>query len=130
MAGDSLTTCDGYHLASNRKVHRCEDGRIFGVAGLSTDAVKFRRYMLGGDETRPTMSDEFCALILNTDGTVDWMDKEWELVRYIVPAAIGSGQELAQGAMLAGANPGEAVAIAARLDRKTGGDIHIEGLPA
>ena len=127
MAGDSLTSANGYILAYGQKVHRSADGRIFGCSGLTTDCRKFQRYMIEGGE-RPTLTDEFRALILNKDGTVDWIDKEWEPVRYVLPAAIGSGGELAQGAMLCGKSPAEAVEIACKFDRNSGGDIHSETL--
>ena len=127
MAGDSLSSANGMVKAWRRKIHRAPDGRIFGCCGLSTEALKFTRYMLDGGE-RPILSDDFAALVLNIDGTVHWLDKELEPLNQNLPAAIGSGCELAQGAMLAGKTPREAVEIACIVDRNSGGDIHAETL--
>lgn len=127
MAGDSLTTGGGYVCRFAPKVFKAPDGRIFGGCGPVVDCLKFQSHMMSGGD-QPTLSDDFSALILNPDGTVDWIDKDFVPVRHIVPYAIGSGCEIATGALLAGASPAESVAIAMQRDTKTGGDITVEAL--
>lgn len=127
MAGDSLTSGSNTILRFAPKVLKAPDGRIFGCCGLVTDCLKFQAWMLNGGD-QPELTDDFDALILNTDGTVDWIDKNYTPVRYMVPHAIGSGSEYALGAMFMGADPAKAVEIAMIRDLSTGGDITSEAL--
>jgi hypothetical protein len=128
MAGDTLTTAGGYVVRHATKVFRTGDGRIFGCCGPSVDTLKFRAWMLDPVIEQPKLGDDFTALILNQDGSVDWIDCALVPVKSIAPAAIGSGCELAIGAMLAGATPAAAVGIAGQRDTATGGDITVEAL--
>lgn len=128
MAGDSLTTCGGYISRYASKVFRAPDGRIFGGCGPVVDCLKFQSYMMSGGD-QPTLDTDFFGLILNPDGQVDWIDKNFVPVRQIVPCAIGSGCEIALGAMLHGATPAESVAIAIQRDTTSGGEINDEALP-
>lgn len=129
MAGDSLASCNAYILNYAPKVHRTEDGKIFGCTGLQADAIKFREWMMYGQVTEPPTVDEgFGALVLNQDGSILSYGKDMTPCPWIAPAAIGSGDELAMGAMLAGASPERAVEIAMMRDRKSGGEITVEHL--
>ena len=125
MAGDSLTNAGGIVTRLAPKVHRLPDGRIFGCSGVTVDCLKFEAYLRDGGE-QPKVGDEWSALVLNTDGTVDYYDEGFIPVRYLLPAAIGSGREIALGAMYAGATPTQAVEIAAKVDTCTGGPITSE----
>lgn len=128
IAADSLISCMGTLLAFNKKLHRCSDGRIFGCTGLATHIIQFSNWMLAGcpDDGKPILREEFAALVLNPDGSVDYMDQELTPVPYAVPAAVGSGGAIALGAMLAGATPAKAILIAAERDRTTGGTVYSE----
>ncbi len=123
MAGDTQQS-NGHIFGFAVKVFRAPDGRIFGAAGPSADCRKFERWMMaGGDE--PKVSDKFAGIILNLDGTVDWIDEDWELIRIMTPCALGSGEYYATGAMEAGATPEQAVAISMKRDTGTGGEITV-----
>ncbi len=127
MAADTMVNAGGYFVGSHAKIVRTLAGGIAGGCGSTIDNVLFSRFMeQGGD--RPTLSDRFHGLILNADGSVDWIDERWEPIRYELPAAIGSGDGYALGAMLAGASPERAVAIAAERDLHTGREIVVLGL--
>lgn len=70
-------------------------------------------------------------MVLETDGTVTFFDDQMEAIfGYQVPTAIGSGCELAIGAMLMGADPKAAVEIAMSRDTRTGGEITVETVGA
>ena len=58
----------------------------------------------------------FCALVLNTDGSVDGFFDTPMGVEMGRVAALGSGLEFAMGAMYAGKSAKEAVEIACKLD--------------
>lgn len=127
MAGDSLTSAGTLMVRHAPKVFRCPNGQIFGCCGATTDAIKFQEYMVNGGE-KPTLTEDFSALILNVDGSVDWIDKEFVRVATAVPNAIGSGGEIALGAMLAGQTPEQAVQTAMLRDTNTGGEVTVEHL--
>jgi ATP-dependent protease HslVU (ClpYQ) peptidase subunit len=126
MAGDSYTSCgEGQLLATRRKVHRLKDGRIVGAAGPTTDCIRLLKWLDDGGE-KPTLGDCVSAVILNLDGTVDWVDNNFTVVSgNLIPYAIGSGGDIALGAMLAGASPEGAVRIAASRQLDCGGDITV-----
>lgn len=128
MAGDSQTTADKQRVASRPKVHRLKNGTIVGCSGHATDARAFVRWMDHESGDRPPIGESFEALLLRPDGTVEWIDHKFEPVEYLVPMAIGSGGDIALGAMLAGKSPKRAVKIAALRDSCTDGKITVESI--
>lgn len=124
MAGDTQTTGGNHRVSFRPKVHRAPDGRLFGSSGLTWCCERFARWMMEGGE-KPELDEDFCALVLNTDGSIDYYCRKFEPVRYQAPMAVGSGDDLAIGAMLAGKGPAEAVAIAIERDVRSGGDITV-----
>ena len=129
MAGDSLTTAGSLAVRHAPKVHRLSDGRIVGACGITAECVKIIRWLEGGGD-KPELSDDVAALVLNLDGTVCHIDHKLELLDYLVPCSVGSGGDIALGAMLAGRTPKEAVEISALRDTCTGGEItelHLTG---
>jgi ATP-dependent protease HslVU (ClpYQ) peptidase subunit len=131
MAGDGLVHdhCDVIVNTAHRKVHRLQDGRLAGGAGNSFDVTAWVGWLNGGKTADcPIESDRFSGLILNTDGSVLWVDHKGREELSPVPCSVGSGQDLAYGAMEAGASPEEAVRIACRRDIFSGGTITVEHL--
>lgn len=127
MAGDSLITCGGIIISEDsRKVHRLNDGSIIGTVGRTSDMISVVAWMNDPQLEKPKTVD-FCAIMINQDGAF-WAhdDLVWTPVQ--LPAAAGSGSELALGAMLSGASLSEAVSIAAKRDVYTGGRIYVEAL--
>lgn len=126
MAADGLVT-NGSDIAvefDGRKIWRLPDGSILGAAG-STDACEaVRRFLSGQDEKLDTLAD-FDAIRMMPDGSgLAYCDKGGEKpTRCTWPATIGSGGQLALGAMLAGASPKRAVEIACQRDTGSGGKI-------
>lgn len=128
MAGDSLTTAGNQVVARGPKVHKLSDGRIVGACGDTTECRALVHWLeTGGD--KPTFTGECEALVLHPDGAVEWISTELRPLRYIVPMAIGSGGDLALGAMLAGADPEEAVRLAIERQVDCGGDIVVHHRP-
>jgi ATP-dependent protease HslVU (ClpYQ) peptidase subunit len=125
MAADTHSSTGG--LIVNRsavKVTRAKDGSLVGVAGDCSGDALFRRWLDDGEQQDKLPNfrgaDEFVALVLRPDGRLDAFDSSLVPVEYQLPAAIGSGGQLALGAMLAGRSPAQAVAIAAQRDNATG----------
>jgi ATP-dependent protease HslVU (ClpYQ) peptidase subunit len=127
MAGDGLaarntliTTLDA------TKVAMLDDGRIVGTAGEKPCCRRFLAWLQDGG-ARPKLKD-LAALVLHPDGRLVYhTDSDPEGTVTGIPNAIGSGCEIAIGAMLAGLSPERAVEIAADRDVYTGGTITVFG---
>jgi ATP-dependent protease HslVU (ClpYQ) peptidase subunit len=125
MAGDGLATRSTLVTAFDaQKVTMLDDGRIIGAAGEKPDTRKFRAWLQDGGP-RPKLKD-LAALVLHPDGRLVYhTDSDPEGTATGIPNAIGSGCEVAIGAMLAGLSPEKAVEIAAARDVYTGGTITV-----
>jgi hypothetical protein len=127
LSADGRQTADGLIVSDKAiKLFHAKDGSAVGIAGNCASAVLARQWFEAGEDfgTIPKLEDkDFAALILRTDGRVQWMGVSFAAVDYEVPAAIGSGDEVAIGAMLAGKSPAEAVRIAATRVMSVGGSI-------
>jgi ATP-dependent protease HslVU (ClpYQ) peptidase subunit len=124
MAGDGLShSPEG--LVCNlevAKVRRLADGRIFGLAGSPFDLDPVEQWLNEGGEF-PPVNHDFDLLVLEPDGKVYSYNEHGYRTLELLPAAIGSGTELAVGAMEAGATPLAAVAIACKRQRGCAGTI-------
>lgn len=133
--------CDGHWMAAdgmvtnrNRviveldavKVRRLKDGSVIGYAGVYHIGEALRAF-LDGDTAEVEACGEWTAIRLMPDGSgLYYCDKHptsgapcsW-------PATLGTGGEMALGAMLAGATPKRAVELAAKRDTDTGGSITV-----
>jgi ATP-dependent protease HslVU (ClpYQ) peptidase subunit len=128
IAGDGLTLC-GWTIdqTDTVKVLRLADGRVFGTTGLASDKIVFGNY-LAGKSDKPDFSGRdtpFSALVLNTDGSVDWYGAECIAVPASIPTAIGCGSDFARAALVMGATSKEAVALACKLSAGCGGTITV-----
>ena len=122
MAADSRgTTGDIVTSSKAKKLHRLPDGSIIGSAGVTKDCLRAIDAIADGKE----YDGDYTLLRLMPDGKV----LKYECCTYgmesELPATIGTGREVALGAMLAGANPKRAVTIAASCDVYTGGDVSV-----
>jgi len=128
MAGDGRGHCRGTVITDDdRKVTRLPDGRIVGCCGSHSDASVFIDWLENGGE-HPKLDEDFGALVLMKTGAVEWYSGRPRPMTPQLPTAIGSGMDMAIGAMIAGRFPGEAVAIAAQRDIYTGGRITVEAI--
>lgn len=106
---------------SREKAQRLPDGSLLGCAGDSVDVEAFVKWLASGGK-RPKPSDKFSALHLTQDGLF-YYSETGDGIPCDPPFAIGSGCEVAMGAMDAGATPQEAVELASERDPFTGGKI-------
>lgn len=132
MAGDGRALIGQLITTDARvKIMHASDGSVVGVAGEASAGALVREWFAKGEDLTsiPTVKPgedpgtPFEALILRPDGRVEFMDWNFTAVEHEVPAAIGSGREVAIGLMLAGKTPAEAVAIVARRVATVGGVI-------
>ena len=132
MAGDGLLTCHGtIHGYAFLKVRLLSDGRIMGYCGNAYALEQWVDWVEDseGKELPAGDADSIEFLVLDTDGTCLCYNGYGQWYPQNLPAAIGSGANFALAAMRAGADPTEAVDIAAHLCTKTGGLITTEWIP-
>lgn len=128
MAGDGCVSGNGIrHALDFRKVFRLKDGRIVGCAGVSYAIPSFLTWLEAGGDL-PELNPDFEALVLHADGRCLSYNHKGYSIEQPTPAVTGSGGAIALGAMLAGASPAKAVAIACERDTGTGGTITAEVL--
>jgi hypothetical protein len=106
------------------KVSRLKDGSIIGCSGVYNinDALAA---LIEGEKTEVEACGEWDALRLMPDGSGRYYCDKHPTIGAPCswPATLGTGGELALGAMLAGKTPKQAVEIAAQRDTDTGGTI-------
>lgn len=105
------------------KLVRLADGSILGFAGTAVEQEVFAAWLNDGGK-RPKLG-AFEALRLMNDGSLLRYAQVLDPLPAEFPAAVGSGSDLALGAMLAGVSPQQAVEIAASRDIATGGTIAV-----
>ena len=135
IAADSLM-CYGSERAAQpvEKLIR-KDGRIFAVSGLGIPHVLVDWFLSGADPDKaPKVGGDsyWNLLVVEPDGSMKLLASTMPYAQEAKPPLVlGSGGEYALGAMLAGASPAAAVAIACKLHVHCGGDIkvmYIDGL--
>ena len=126
MATDSLATVNDIRIARKQKLYRI-NGDLVACAGRTGDAANFREWYANGGE-KPGVDDEFAALVLTKEG-IGWYDATCTKIAIDdAICAVGSGADLARGAMMAGASPGRAVEIACEYDVGSGPPVVAERL--
>jgi len=132
LAADSQITAGNRIITSQNavKIVRLSDGRLLGHCGQMRHMRPLIAY-LEGDSTRyPDMEKDATAIVVHVDGRVELHfgrhpDEAFEEEAEFY--AIGSGSELALGAMAMGATAIEAVNVAIRFDTSSGGEVkHLE----
>lgn len=127
MAGDGRSIDNTGSICSERvvKVRKLSDGSIIGLAGTPYHIEPLVEWFEAGAERAkfPSLTDEWDCMRLMPDGRclsygVGGFDTEDE-----VPASIGSGGDIAMGAMLAGLSAKEAVKLACMRHNECGGVI-------
>lgn len=132
MAGDTMTSSGGTLIATRSKVHVI-GGHLVGTAGEAAMALMFLEWFAINHtpgrrrQARPPhwpTGDRFEAVTVGADRVVThWSDRLHPIVLSARFHAIGSGLQLAFGAMAAGATAAQAVKIAMQFDPFTAGEI-------
>lgn len=123
FAGDGLSTRnDSVTRSNHKKVIRLDDGSIIGGSGRTTDIQRAVDALIEGSGAKA--SGDFNLLRLYPNGRLELYEGALDApIRVPPPQAIGTGSDLAMGAMLAGVDAYEAVKIASKVDIYTGGKI-------
>lgn len=127
LAADRRIDFDGVSDVETTKILKRRDGALCGTSGAVSLGAAFKRWFLKGEKgERPVLSangERANGLIIRPNGQLVVHDINGWYEAQAKFYANGSGWELAMGAMHAGATAEQAVAIAAKLDGRTGGDI-------
>jgi len=132
LAADSMITAGSRIVTSTNatKIVRLSDGRLFGHCGQMRHMKPLVAYLEGKSERYPDMEKDATAIVVHPDGRVELHFGRHPDEAFAEDAefyAIGSGSELALGAMAVGATSIEAVHAAIRFDTCSGGDVkHLE----
>jgi ATP-dependent protease HslVU (ClpYQ) peptidase subunit len=135
MACDSCWNNDGLRTSSLIKIRRLSSGALYGGAGDADDRtlvalldkVKTFERLPSREDLSDIMGD-FAAILVLPQGKIVMIEKDkkggevWEANRGMM--AIGSGGEIAIGAMASGKSAREAVAIACDWDINSKGPVH------
>lgn len=123
LASDTQVTSNGFRVGFASKIWRV--GRLLiGGAGSDCYTQKFRDWVRGGMEgDHPILKDIGNVFILRPDGEgVMWCDDGPFLIKEPF-WALGSGEQIALGAMHRGATAAEAVETAIAFDTRSGGKV-------
>jgi hypothetical protein len=123
MAADSQCT-RGTTPSPTTKLFRGPDGSVLGIAGDFNQALALIDFVCGRSESPPDFSGaDVTVLQLRRDGIWTY-DNSARPIRVDLPFfAVGSGGDIALGAMHMGAAPEQAVKAAIRFDVFSGGRI-------
>lgn len=124
MSCDSRTSFDnGEFFSCDDKIERIGDSLV-GCAGKVDSIFKFLRWFRNQEQERPDMADEeFCAVVLNKHGIFVYLNTTYPSRVHEPHFSIGSGSQAARAAMFCGKSPAEAVSIAIKCDRNSGGKV-------
>ncbi len=122
IASDSLMVGGYIDQVQAKKLWRIGD-KIVGGAGAYTSVLEFVEWAKDGfnPDKKPSLPEDSFEALMVTKSKILYFDNRLIAMVPGRPASIGSGTRFAMGAMLAGADPRQAVNIAKRLDTNTGG---------
>jgi ATP-dependent protease HslVU (ClpYQ) peptidase subunit len=128
MAADGRTVGNGTILNDrSKKLYRLPDGSIVGGAGdadFLPKAVEELARSIRDEEEPALVKGDYALIRLMPKGQLLYYYEKLLPTVVFAPFAIGSGSAFAEGAMLAGKHPVDAVKIATLRDTGTGGRIH------
>lgn len=125
IAADSQTT-NGVLAGKTKKLFKLKNAAI-GFAGLLTDGLKLIEFLKSDEDKPPELSEDFESLMMDLrTGKCAYYDRTLIAVKIMDKfEAIGTGSELAIGAMEHGATAIEAVRVAIKRDINSGGRIAV-----
>lgn len=124
MAADTQITGD--FIVRAQKIVRLPDGGVAGATGVWSRCYAGLRWLAEGEQGEPPKIKGATLLIAKADGSLWLAENEFPayplLDKY---TAVGAGAMAAMAAMNGGANAGDAVKAAVRLDAYTSDPIQI-----
>lgn len=128
LASDSAISSDIVYIASMKKVIRTSAGWLVGGCGDVVHVVRFLSWAEAGFKarSRPPPSEDFAGMAIAPDGSLSLFEKDMMAFPVSAPfLAIGSGADLALGAMAHGASAAQAVEIAIQFCHGCKGPVQV-----
>jgi 20S proteasome alpha/beta subunit len=125
LASDTAQTFNSMRIGTMQKIARRSDGTLVGAAGDAsyvTTLMKWAKSSAKGNPPLP-VNDGGTGLIVSPRGKITLVDDGGLSTCKAEYIAIGSGGEMALGAMGYGASAEEAVAVALKHDCHSGGEV-------
>lgn len=118
----------GVNVGTGKKIHKSKDGYLLGAAGSFGAISMFFDWFDDDDEDKPPLEslkvESLDAIIINPMGKIALLDSGgWPMDIKAPFYSLGSGADIALGAMAAGADAVEAVRIAIKYNTTCGGAI-------
>jgi len=134
IASDSLVMCGHIRAGYTKKITKTSEGYLLGAAGSLADLNKFFDVFEANQSEDIVFSkdmdfDNFEGMIVTPKGKVYIVENSG--YPFHIEAdyyAVGSGTELAKGAMAMGASSVDAVKVAIELSNESGGKVNVERL--
>lgn len=130
LAGDRRAySGDKKPIGTKTKIHRLEDGTLWGVSSSNVGAdALLKRWIEGGcapADCNDLKPESFELIVVRPDGEIFYANGNLDLSGPLTAdyVAIGSGDHYALGALATGVSAQEAVRIASDLDIWSGGGI-------
>jgi len=123
IAGDSLVTSRGTRVGSTVKVRKAGSVLAAGAGQMSKVQGFLDWFSAGAKENPPAMGEEAEGILVCDGKILTWQD-DWDMLNADF-YAIGSGAQIALGAMAQGASAALACRIACDLDTGCGGPITV-----
>jgi hypothetical protein len=126
LAADTqVNGCNNCPVGSLAKIGATADGHWWAFTGEAQQQEAAVRWAGGPRDGDPPKTEEGCLILISPSGAVrEWWGNGW-LQCAAKMHAWGSGERMARAAMMAGADPEHAIAIASLLDNDTGGEITV-----
>lgn len=127
MAADTLVTSNGKRDGQKIKIARNAAGDLAGAAGNSAVCQQFLEWFSSGEKHEPPEFDEELGngLIVRADGTIELYMKHGVSKSTADFYSLGSGYQIALGAMSMGATAEIAVRKAMEFDTESGGNVTV-----
>lgn len=125
LASDTLVSDGNCYVADTNKIYRVR-GHLVGGCGSLGAVLRFCEWFkAGADEgNRPRVDDDFDTITIAPNGRVTWYSHELIPTEFRAPFhAVGSGAQVALGALHMGASAKQAVQVAMRVDKHSGGSV-------
>jgi ATP-dependent protease HslVU (ClpYQ) peptidase subunit len=124
LAGDTLVTYGDAKLPGHeRKVHKLRNGCLFGAAGIAAQIDILKEAVQKGQFDNPPMLKEVDALLVHPSGQCETYERGRWCQTNAPYAALGSGHDFAMAVMAFGGSAKDAVRIAIKLDKGSGGKV-------
>lgn len=134
LAADRATKMGAVQAYQTAKINQREDGAMIGGCGIGSVSAAFRRWFMDGEAgDRPSLGvtddDDAQLIVVRPNGVVEIHDRHgWAEISGPF-FALGSGFEVALGAMAMGASAERAVQIAAEFGIGNPNQIDVLRLP-